>query len=181
MCSLTPSDETPCAAVDEGETVGYPSPSSTPQMAAASGYPGPGDLPPATVLLPSATPPAEDTPAEPTEPAPTATAAQPTATPAETATPRAPAPTPSDPLDRAMLSAVRVESPPDDESGVGAWRLEGLGVVLSSGQIVAPLHVLYDGTSGQLYDAAGEVNIQAFDATGYPIAKARAALYSLNI
>lgn len=165
ICSLTPTGETPCPEGEEGETVGYPAPSSTPQVAAASGYPGPGDLPPATVVVPSATPPTEDAPAEPTDPAPIS--------PTATAVPRTPAPTPSDPLDRAMLAAVRIESPLGDGSLVS----EGLGVVLASGEIVAPLHVLYDSTTGMLY-RGGAVQVQAYDAAGFPCETGSAALQS---
>ena len=186
MCALTPSgEETPCPPAEEGFP--YPAPEGAVQAVSATGYPAPATptgLPPATVLVPSMTPPS----GAPTEPAATATAAPGatstivpvTPTAAVTAAPRTPAPTPADPVDRAILAAVRVEAPAGAELHPSHWRLEGMGVALSSGEIVAPLHVLYDGASGQLYDASGEVNAQAFDAAGYPLTSARAILRAWN-
>ena len=62
-----------------------------------------------------------------------------------------------------------------DGADVSAWRLEEMGVVVD-GDVVAPLHVLYDAASGQLYDLDGAVAVEAFDAASYPIAWTRAVL-----
>lgn len=173
ICPLTPTGQTPYPAPEERKATGYPDPTDLARaMEEGSGYPSPGELPPATVVIPTLPP----TPAEPTVAAPTATRVQPTATPAASATPQTPAPTPSDPIERAMLAAVRIESPAGDGAEVSAWRIEGLGVVLSTGEVVAPLHVLYDATSGQLYDREGRARVQAYDAAGYPSEVGIAAL-----
>jgi SH3-like domain-containing protein len=182
MCPLTPEEGTPCTP--GSEPAAYPAPEGAWSEAAATPYPAPQtptELPPATVVIPTTAPsgeptteaPATSTPASP----PTSTAA-PTASaaPGITATPRTPAPTPSDPLDRAMLAAVRIESPAGDEVEASAWRAEGLGVVLDSGQIVAPLHVLYDATTGALYADGGRASVQAYDAAGDIAAASHAVL-----
>lgn len=179
ICSLTPIDGTPCVEPQQGGAPGYPAPTDVPQVAAATGYPAPGspgDLPPATVVIPTLTP----APAGPTEQAPATptSAMQPTATAAASPTARTPAPTPSDPLDRAMLAAVRIAAPMGGAS-VASVVSEGLGVVLATeGRIVAPLHVLYDATSGALYDRDGVVQVQSFDASGLPLTTAKATLVS---
>lgn len=188
ICPLTPTGATPCPPDDEGAPA-YPAPEGVAQVAVATAYPGPtgpADLPPATVVMPTMTSfPAEPTDAPLLDATPSATPAAgatatalpaATATPAATSAPRTPAPTPSDPLDRAMLAAVRVQSPAGDGADVSAWRLEGMGVVVDGDTIVAPLHVLYDAASGQLYDLDGAVAVEAFDAAGYPIAWTRAVL-----
>jgi len=72
-----------------------------------------------------------------------------------------------------MLAAVRVQSPVGDGSLVS----EGLGVVVASGKIVAPLHVLWDSTTGMLY-RGGTVQVQAYDTAGFPCETGTAALRS---
>jgi SH3-like domain-containing protein len=167
--SLTPTGQTPYLEGQASEAPGYPAPTAAPEQAvAAIGYPGPdtpAEPPPATVVVPTVT----------RTPVPSATSAPPTATPdyreQPTSTPvatmatRTPAPTPSDPVERAMLAVVHLASPMGPQMSMSS---EGLGVALPSGRIVAPLHVLHDATSGQLYSREGRAALQSYDATGHP-------------